>query len=192
MLPQRVTSTPSPSAAPSTITATPVPPILPSPTTAPSTSAPAPRLPAAPRTLALRANDDAGFTIGWAPGDDASVRYIVRLDGRPSGVVAATQATLGWPGGTDRVTVQVSALDSQGNEGPAAALVVVRPAAPREDAAPSATPEPAREPAIAPSSSAPVPAPATPTQPSPSGATQPAQPAPSSTSGGLQPAGPTR
>ena len=99
-----------------------------SPTTA-RTAATDTRPPSPVTGLRLMANNDAAISISWDAGQDnvAVKLYVVKGVGFTTVQTADTKATVSWPHRTANVSIQVSAVDTSGNQGEWRSLVVVPP-----------------------------------------------------------------
>jgi chitodextrinase len=120
------------------------------------------RPPSAVSNLRLVSNGDTAIAIAWDKSQDnvAVKLYVVRGNGFTTLETADTKATVHWGHRTANVSIQVSAIDTSGNQGQWRSLVVVPPAA--AAAATTATTAPTTAPAT---SSTPVPPPAAPAEP---------------------------
>ena len=109
------------------------------------------RPPSAVSNLRLVSNGGTAIAIAWDMSQDnvAVKLYVVRGNGFTTLETADTKATVQWGHRTANVSIQVSAVDTSGNQGEWRSLVVVPPAA----AAAATTPTTA---AAAPTSSTPV------------------------------------
>ena len=98
--------------------------------TANSTSAtPDTKPPSAVTGLRLLTINDSVIGLAWDAGQDnvAVKLYVVKGDGFTSVQTADTKATVSWPHRTTSVSIQVSAIDTSGNQGQWRSLVVVPP-----------------------------------------------------------------
>lgn len=131
--------------------------------TANSTSAtPDTKPPSAVTGLRLLTNNDSVIGLAWDAGqDNVAVRsYLVKGDGFTTFQTTDTKASVSWPHRTTTVSVQVSAVDTSGNQGEWRALQVNPPVtaavgATAPTTAPPTTTEPAattEAPSIPPSS----------------------------------------
>ena len=121
------------------------------------------RPPSAVSNLRLVSNGDTAIAIAWDMSrDNVAVKlYVVRGNGFTTLETAGTKATVHWGHRTANVSIQVSAIDTSGNQGEWRSLVVVPPAA--AAAARTATAAPTTAPttsATAATSSTPVKTPA--------------------------------
>lgn len=121
------------------------------PSNAPSATADT-RPPSAVTGLRLLANSDTTISLAWDAGQDnvAVKLYVVRGDGFSSFQTTDTKANVSWPHRTANVTVQVSAVDTSGNQGEWRSLSVNAPGsaaagttAPAPTSAPATTTDPA-------------------------------------------------
>jgi chitodextrinase len=89
------------------------------------------RPPSAVSNLRLVSNGDTAITIAWDKSQDnvAVKLYVVRGNGFATLQTADTKATVRWGHRTANVSIQVSAIDTSGNQGQWRSLVVVPPAA---------------------------------------------------------------
>jgi hypothetical protein len=94
-----------------------------------SSSAPDTKPPSAVTGLRLLSNNDAAISIGWDIGSDnvAVKLYLVRGDGFSTVQTTDTKASVSWPHRTSSVLVQVSAVDTSGNQGEWRGLTVTPP-----------------------------------------------------------------
>ena len=118
---------------------------------APPSGAPDTRPPSAVTGLRLLSNSDSTIALSWDPGQDnvAVKLYLVKGDGFPTVQTTETKATVSWPHRTATVAVQVSAVDTSGNQGEWRTLSVTPPLTAAAGA--TATVVPARSTATAPS-----------------------------------------
>jgi chitodextrinase len=116
------------------------------------------RPPSAVSNLRLVSNGATAIAIAWDMSrDNVAVKlYVVRGNGFATLETADTKATVHWGHRTANVSIQVSAVDTSGNQGEWRSLVVVPPAA----AARTATAAPTTAPATT-ATAAPTTAPAT-------------------------------
>jgi chitodextrinase len=123
------------------------------------------RPPSAVSNLRLVSNGDTAIAIAWDKSQDnvAVKLYAVRGNGFTTLETADTKATVQWGHRRANVSIQVSAVDTSGNQGEWRSLVVVPPAA----AATTATVAPTTAPAA--TSPAPVETTATTSEPATSG-----------------------
>jgi len=89
------------------------------------------RPPSAVSNLRLVSNGDTAIAIAWDMSrDNVAVKlYVVRGNGFTTLETAGTKATVHWGHRTANVSIQVSAIDTSGNQGEWRSLVVVPPAA---------------------------------------------------------------
>ena len=89
------------------------------------------RPPSAVSNLRLVSNGDTAIAIAWDMSQDnvAVKLYVVRGNGFTTLETADTKATVQWGHRTANVSIQVSAVDTSGNQGEWRSLVVVPPAA---------------------------------------------------------------
>jgi chitodextrinase len=89
------------------------------------------RPPSAVSNLRLVSNGDTAIAIAWDMSrDNVAVKlYVVRGNGFTTLETADTKATVHWGHRTANVSIQVSAVDTSGNQGEWRSLVVVPPAA---------------------------------------------------------------
>ena len=118
------------------------------------------RPPSAVSNLRLVSNGDTAIAIAWDMSrDNVAVKlYVVRGNGFTTLETAGTKATVQWGHRTANVSIQVSAIDTSGNQGEWRSLVVVPPAA--AAAARTATAAPTTAPATS-ATAAPTTTPAT-------------------------------
>ena len=118
------------------------------------------RPPSAVSNLRLVSNGDTAIAIAWDMSrDNVAVKlYVVRGNGFTTLETAGTKATVHWGHRTANVSIQVSAIDTSGNQGEWRSLVVVPPAA--AAAATTATAAPTTAPATS-ATAAPTTTPAT-------------------------------
>jgi chitodextrinase len=118
------------------------------------------RPPSAVSNLRLVSNGGTAIAIAWDMSQDnvAVKLYVVRGNGFTTLETADTKATVQWGHRTANVSIQVSAVDTSGNQGEWRSLLVVPPAA----AATTATTAPTTSPAT---SSTPVETTAAPSEP---------------------------
>jgi chitodextrinase len=116
-------------------------------------SAPDTKPPSAVTGLRLVANNESTISIGWDSGSDnvAVKLYLVKGDGFSTLQTTDTKATVSWPHRTSNVLVQVSAVDTAGNQGEWRGLTVTPPqtaAANATTAAPTSAPATTTEPVV--------------------------------------------
>jgi hypothetical protein len=89
------------------------------------------RPPSAVSNLRLVSNGDTAIAIAWdVSRDNVAVKlYVVKGNGFTTLETADTKATVQWGHRTANVSIQVSAVDTSGNQGEWRSLVVVPPAA---------------------------------------------------------------
>jgi chitodextrinase len=118
------------------------------------------RPPSAVSNLRLLSNGETAIAIAWdVSQDNVAVKvYVVRGDGFTTLETTGTRATVQWGHRTTNVSIQVSAIDTSGNQGGWRSLLVVPPMA----AATTATSAPTTAPAT---SSTPVETTAVPSDP---------------------------
>ncbi len=94
-----------------------------------SSSAPDTKPPSAVTGLRLLSNNEATISIGWDTGSDnvAVKLYLVKGDGFSTIQTTETKASVSWPHRTGSVLVQVSAVDTSGNQGEWRGLTVTPP-----------------------------------------------------------------
>jgi len=93
-------------------------------------TAPDTRPPSAVSNLRLVSNGDTAIAIAWDMSQDnvAVKLYVVRGNGFTTIETADTRATVLWVHRTTNVSIQVSAVDTSGNQGEWRSLLVVPPA----------------------------------------------------------------
>jgi len=103
------------------------------------------RPPSAVSNLRLLSNGETAIAIAWdVSQDNVAVKvYVVRGDGFTTLETTGTRATVQWGHRTTNVSIQVSAIDTSGNQGGWRSLLVVPPMA----AATTATSAPTTAPA---------------------------------------------
>jgi chitodextrinase len=94
-----------------------------------SVSTPDTKPPSAVTGLRLLSNSEASISIAWDSGtDNVAVKgYVVKGDGFVTIQTSETKATVSWPRRTATVSVQVSAVDTSGNQGDWRSLSVAPP-----------------------------------------------------------------
>jgi hypothetical protein len=142
----------TPSAKPSTAKM----PVWTAPVSGAISTTPDTRPPSAVSNLRLVSNGDTAIAIAWDMSQDnvAVKLYVVRGNGFTTLETADTKATVQWGHRTANVSIQVSAVDTSGNQGEWRSLVVVPPAAATTTA--PATTAATTTPTAAPTSSTPV------------------------------------
>jgi chitodextrinase len=128
----------TPSAKPSTAKM----PVWTAPASGAISTTPDTRPPSAVSNLRLVSNGDTAIAIAWDMSrDNVAVKlYVVRGNGFTTLETADTKATVHWGHRTANVSIQVSAVDTSGNQGEWRSLVVVPPAAAAAAAAPTTAP----------------------------------------------------
>ena len=103
------------------------------------------RPPSAVSNLRLVSNGEAAIAIAWDMSQDnvAVKLYVVRGNGFTTLQTADTRATVSWAHRTTNVSIQVSAIDTSGNQGEWRSLLVVPPATATVTVAPAPTTAPA-------------------------------------------------
>jgi chitodextrinase len=131
----------APSAKPSTAKM----PVWTAPTSVASSTTPDTRPPSAVSNLRLVSNGEAAIAIAWDMSQDnvAVKLYVVRGNGFTTLQTADTRATVSWAHRTTNVSIQVSAIDTSGNQGEWRSLLVVPPATATVTVAPAPTTAPA-------------------------------------------------
>jgi chitodextrinase len=169
----------APSAKPSTAKM----PVWTAPTSVASSTTPDTRPPSAVSNLRLVSNGDTAIAIAWDMSQDnvAVKLYVVRGNGFTTLQTADTRATVSWAHRTTNVSIQVSAIDTSGNQGEWRSLLVVPPATATVTVAPAPTTAPA-------TSATPVETTTAPSEPptSPSVTTDPSSEATTVSSAGAQ------
>jgi chitodextrinase len=99
------------------------------------------RPPSAVSNLRLVSNGETAIAIAWDMSQDnvAVKLYVVRGNGFTTLETAGTKATVQWGHRTANVSIQVSAVDTSGNQGEWRSLVVVPPAAAATTTTPTTT-----------------------------------------------------
>ena len=117
----------TPSAKPSTAKM----PVWTAPASGAISTTPDTRPPSAVSNLRLVSNGDTAIAIAWdVSRDNVAVKlYVVKGNGFTTLETAGTKATVHWGHRTANVSIQVSAVDTSGNQGEWRSLVVVPPAA---------------------------------------------------------------
>jgi chitodextrinase len=128
----------TPSAKPSTAKM----PVWTAPASGAISTTPDTRPPSAVSNLRLVSNGDTAIAIAWDMSQDnvAVKLYVVRGNGFTTLETADTKATVQWGHRTANVSIQVSAVDTSGNQGEWRSLVVVPPAAAAAATTATATP----------------------------------------------------
>ena len=100
------------------------------------------RPPSAVTNLRLLSNSETAIAIAWdLSQDNVAVKlYVVRGNGFATIQTADTKATVPWAHRTANVSIQVSAIDTSGNQGEWRSVVVAPPAAASTAAAPTTAP----------------------------------------------------
>ena len=141
------------------------------------------RPPSAVSNLRLVSNGATAIAIAWDMSQDnvAVKLYVVRGNGFTTLQTADTRATVSWAHRTTNVSIQVSAIDTSGNQGEWRSLLVVPPATATVTVAPAPTTAPA-------TSATPVETTTAPSEPptSPSVTTDPASEATTVSTAGTQ------
>ena len=130
----------TPSAKPSTAKM----PVWTAPASGAISTTPDTRPPSAVTNLRLVSNGDTAIAIAWDMSQDnvAVKLYVVRGNGFTTLETADTKATVQWGHRTANVSIQVSAIDTSGNQGEWRSLVVVPPIAAATIAPPAPTTAP--------------------------------------------------
>jgi chitodextrinase len=119
-----------------------------------SSATPDTRPPSALTGLRLLVNNETTISLAWDTGQDnvAVKLYVVKGDGFTTVQTTDTKATLAWPHRTVNVSVQVSAIDTSGNQGEWRSLLVTAPltatAAAGTTAAPTTAPATTTDPVV--------------------------------------------
>ena len=103
------------------------------------------RPPSAVSNLRLLSNGETAIAIAWdVSQDNVAVKvYVVRGDGFTTLETTGTRATVQWGHRTTNVSIQVSAIDTSGNQGKWRSLLVVPPMAAATTATSATTTAPA-------------------------------------------------
>ena len=131
----------TPSAKPSTAKM----PVWTAPASGAISTTPDTRPPSAVSNLRLVSNGSTAIAIAWDMSQDnvAVKLYVVRGNGFTALQTADTRATVSWAHRTTNVSIQVSAIDTSGNQGEWRSLLVVPPATATVTVAPAPTTAPA-------------------------------------------------
>jgi len=131
------------------------------------------RPPSAVSNLRLVSNGATAIAIAWDMSQDnvAVKLYAVRGNGFTTLQTADTRATVSWAHRTTNVSIQVSAIDTSGNQGEWRSLLVVPPATATVTVAPAPTTAPATSATPVETTTAPSEPPASPSVPTATEAT---------------------
>ena len=108
------------------------------------------RPPSAVSNLRLLSNGETAIAIAWDMSQDnvAVKLYVVRGNGFTTIQTADTRATVPWAHRTANVSIQVSAIDTTGNQGEWRSLVVVPPMTAATTSAPTTAPATSSTPVV--------------------------------------------